>query len=144
MFTQYVPDFFQEEGEAALRSQVQWLERQIGFEDSFFAKFLHVKENAFHDWKCRGGSLPSDRQTNLRDFWRTILHLFSFLNFDDQRVRHLLNHPVPCVPPHETFPLAPPWSGSSLRSYFEENGRESLPGVDRWITAFRFGDPYAA
>ena len=46
-----VPDYFQEEGEAALRSRVDWLERRVGVNDSFFAKFLRTEESSLRDWR---------------------------------------------------------------------------------------------
>ena len=31
-----------------------------------------------------------------------------------------------------------------MRAYLEERGTTALAEIDRWVTAFRFGDPYAA
>src|SRR5262245_30892866 len=45
-----VPDYFQEESEDALREQVQWLVREVGVEDSFFARLLRVDEETLAGW----------------------------------------------------------------------------------------------
>jgi hypothetical protein len=140
-----VPDFFQEEDEPALREQVEWLEQKIGVSDLFFAKFLRTPESSFRDWRLHQAALPPDQQDSLRDFWRTVLHLLSFLGMDVQRVKTLLERRIPVENEWgQRHPLAPPWSGSSLRSYLEERGADVLPDVDRWVTGFRFGDPFVS
>ncbi len=140
-----VPDYFQDEGEPAQRSQVKWLERQMGMGDVFFAKFLHTEEGSFRGWREHRESLSPEQQENLRGLWQTMLHLLSFLNFDAQQVRNLLDHEVPsevlCV---RESPLFPSWRGSSMRAYLAEKGTTALAEIDRWVTAFRFGDPYTA
>jgi len=140
-----VPDFFQETGEDALRSQVQWLEQHLGVSDLFFARFLRAPEPSFRDWRLDRGALAVGQQNGLEELWRTVLHLLSFADLDGQRVRGLLERPI--LPQSESdrrHPLAPPWSGSSLKSYLEERGADGLPDVDRWVTGFRFGNPYAS
>jgi phytoene dehydrogenase-like protein len=123
---------------------VRWLEEHVGLGDRFFATFLRTDEDAFRHWRDGRASLSPDRQESLRHFWRTILHLLSFLNFDEQRVRRLLEHPAPSAPRAARSPLAPPWSGASLKEHLEAQGPDALADVERWVTAFRFGDPYAA
>jgi hypothetical protein len=138
-----VPAYFQDEGEAALRSQVEWLGRHGRVEDRFFARFLRVEEDTFRAWRARRAALPSDREEGLRAFWRAVLHLLSFCGFDEQRLRLLLEQSLPA----STGPassLAPPWCGSSLREYLEDRGPAALEEVERWVTGFRFGDPYRA
>ncbi len=44
MLTLPVPDYFQKESEPALRSQVNWLEEEVGLTDCFFAKVLRMDE----------------------------------------------------------------------------------------------------
>ena len=140
MLAQPVPDFFQEESEAALRLQVQWLEDQIGLGGLFFSNLLATDATAFTRWREEQAALSPHEQLHLRELWEVILHLLSFLNFDEKRVRQLLDHPVPWPPGTSKSPLDPPWTGSSLRAYLEARGPTALGEVSRWVTAFRFGD----
>jgi hypothetical protein len=140
-----VPDFFQEEDEPALRSQVEWVEQHLGFSDQFFTRFLLTPELSFRDWRLGETALPPDRKDSLRAFWRTVLHLLSFMGLDEQRVKTMLDHQVLVeASGPRRHPLAPPWTGSSLRSYLEGRGPDVLPDVDWWVTGFRFGNPYAS
>jgi hypothetical protein len=140
-----VPNFFREDDEPALRSQAGWAERHLGLSDGFFARFLRIPESSFQDWRLARGELSSDRQDGLRAFWRTVLHLLSFMNMSEQRITGLLERQIPLADEWgRRHPLAPPWSGSSLRSYLEERGADVLPDVDDWVLGFRFGNPYAS
>jgi hypothetical protein len=140
-----VPAFFQEEDEPALRSQAQWLEQHLGLSDEFFARFLRISESSFRDWRLEQAPLSPDRQDALRGLWRTVLHLRSFTNYDDQRIRGLLERQIPIENEWGyRHPNTPPWSGSYLRSYLEERGADVLPDVDGWLLGFRFGNPYAS
>jgi len=80
----------------------------------------------------------------LCDWWRTVLHLLSFQNFDEERVRALLERTVPPGTPVSQSVFSPPWSGSSLKEYLENDGAAAIPQVSRWVESFTFGDPYAA
>ncbi len=125
-FGDTVPAFFQEEDEPALRSQAQWLEQHLGLSDEFFARFLRIAESSFPDWKLERAPLSPDRQDALRGLWRTVLHLRSFTDYDDQRIRGLLERQMPVENEWDRrHPLDPPWSGSSLRFYLEERDRTS-------------------
>ncbi len=123
-----VPNFFVEDDEPALRKQVGWAERHLGLADGFYAKFLRVPESSFRDWRLGRAELSSDRQGGLREFWRMMGHLISWMGMDEQRVNGLLEHQVPLVNEWGyRHPNAPPWSGTSLRSYLEERGTDVLP-----------------
>ncbi len=139
-----VPDFFQEETADALRCQVDWLAREVGVDNSFFAKLLGTDQATFSNWREFKGNLPSDGEELLRRLWRTMLHLLSLLNFDEVRIRALFQHTMPVMPAAEQANLSPPWSGSSLRAYLERAGGGAIDKVDGWVTGLRFGDPYAA
>jgi hypothetical protein len=138
-----VPDFFQDEGDAALHRRVEWLVHELGVREIFFSRHLRVDEAAFRRWRNASEPLPPGREGSLKDLWRTMLHLLSFLGFDQERVRIFLQHEVPGNSSGATAGLAPPWSGFSLIDYLEERGPCALPEVDRWVTTLRFGDPYA-
>jgi hypothetical protein len=140
MLREPVPDFFQEEDEVAARLQVQWLEDHVHLGTPFFAKLLRVEEGTFADWRNERGVLAPQMHRHLLDFWRAVLHLLSFVNFDEARARQLLDHVAPANSPPS--PLAPPWAGSSLRAHLENHGTAAIDDVERWITSFRFGDPY--
>jgi hypothetical protein len=53
-----VPDFFQEETADALRAQVGWLVREVGVDDSFFARLGHSSMGPAY---TRCASTPSPR-----------------------------------------------------------------------------------
>jgi hypothetical protein len=144
MVTLPVPDFFQDESEPAQRLQVEWLERHAGLNKLFLADLLRVDTRTFDGWLGGELSLPAAAQGGLCALWRTLLHLLSFVNFDEERLRVLLDHPVPVQTADAVSPFVPPWSGSTLRAHLEARGLPALVEVDRWVTSFRFGDPYAA
>jgi hypothetical protein len=139
-----VPDFFQEETRDALRSQVDWLALEVGLDDSFLVRLLETDEQTFTNWRLFNADLPPGREDTLRRFWHTTLHLLSFLNFDLDRVRELFQHAVPARLKAEESALAPPWSGMTLKEYFERAGGLAVEKVDCWVTGLRFSDPYAA
>jgi hypothetical protein len=138
-----VPDFFQDESEEALRSQVEWQEQHLGLGDRFFARLLREDERRFSSWKKDGAALTRDKEDVLRDWWGTVLHLLSFQNFDVERVRALLERTVPTGTPVRQSVFSPPWSGSSLKEYLENDGADAIPRVSGWVESFTFGDPYA-
>jgi len=139
-----VPDYFQEETEGALRQQVEWLIREVGVDDSFFGGLLRTDAATVRDWRASRSMLPMRDVQTLHGFWHTTLHLLSFLNFQQAQVRNLFRQLLPVPRPGEGSPLAPPWSGTTLRSFLENGGAEAINQVDRWVTGLRFGDPYAA
>lgn len=134
-----VPDFFQDESSDSLRSQADWLVRHIGLDDSFFAKLLDTDDSTIADWRQRGGNLSHPQEEIFRQFWRTILHLLSFLNLDDARLRELFLQSFAARPVARPSTLLPAWSGESLKTYLEREREHGIPQVDRWFTGFRFG-----
>jgi len=141
MKLQAVPDFFQEDTEAAHRSQVEWLGQEAGVEHSFFARFLGMDEADFDAWLDGRATLPLGGEQALRGFWHTALHLLSFLNFEGASVQKLFRHAPPAG---QDGPPAPPWGGSTLQAFLEAGGARAVERVDRWVTGLRFGDPYGA
>ena len=138
-----VPDFFQEETESALREQVEWFVREVGVDDTFFGRLLRREPATFAEWRVSRAPLSPDDVQTLRDLWHTNLHLLSFLNFQEARVRELFQQFLPAPRRGEGSPLAPPWSGSTLRGFLESGGANAVDQVNRWVTGLRFGDPYA-
>lgn len=139
-----VPDFFQEESTDALRSQVDWLTREVGLDNAFFAKLLATDEQTFTNWRLCNADLPPGREESLRRLWRMMLHMLSFLNFDRARVSGLFQYAVLARSENEGSSLVPPWSSMPLREYLERVGGLAVEEVDGWVTGLRFGDPYAA
>jgi hypothetical protein len=137
-----VPDYFQDDSEEALRSQVEWAEKHLGLGDSFFARLLREEQGVFSAWRAGSAALAGHKEAVLRDWWHTVLHLLSFQSFDAERVRALLERTSPPRPQGMPSMFAPPWSASSLKEYLESYGPEALGEVDRWVESFRFGDPY--
>jgi hypothetical protein len=136
-----VPDFFQEDSEDALRSRVQWLQGEIGFGDSFFTRLLRMDEGAFTRWKERRAILLHRDLLGLQDVWEMMMHILSFVNFDSDRARCLLEHIPPAVVREGETDQTPPWAGSSIKSYLETRGPAAVGNVNRWITSFRFVAP---
>jgi len=138
-----VPDFFQEETAEALRAQADWLVREVGVDEAFFEKILGTDELTFSRWREFGTRLPPGGEETLRDLWRAVLHLLSFLNFDQRRVQDLFQKAMPTYASGTASPLTPPWSGTSLKAYLEHAGAKGIEKVEGWVTGLRFGDPYA-
>ncbi len=88
--------------------------------------------------------MPPEYLQTLRHLWQTVLHLLSFVNFQEDRLRELFTHVIPAPNRGERSPVAPPWSGSSLREFLEDGGESAIDQLERWVTGLRFGDPYAA
>ncbi len=143
MLQSTVPDFFQEESSDALRSQVEWLVREVGVDDTFFAKLVGTDERTFSNWRQSNAHLAAGGVEMLKNLWRTLLHLLSFLSFDTKRVRDLFLKTMPACPSGEEAALTPPWSGASLKTYLERNRAAGIVKVDGWVTGLRFGDAYA-
>jgi hypothetical protein len=138
-----VPDFFQDEGEEALRAQVKWQREHLGLDDSFFAKLLGEDRRRFSSWQNDADALAPSEEDVLRDWWQTVLHLLSFQSFDEKKLRSMMEQTRPMGSSNERSPFSPPWSASSLRTYLEDRGLEAIAEVNRWLESFRFGDPYA-
>jgi hypothetical protein len=138
-----IPDFFQDESEGALRLQVEWQEKHLGLSDRFFAKLLRVDQRFFSGWRKDMDALTTAQEDLLRDWWQTILHLLSFQQFDDEKVRSFLKEKADTHSLVAPSVFSPPWFASSLREYVESHGREAIGGVNRWMESFKFGDPYA-
>src|ERR1700730_4565939 len=138
-----VPDFFQDESDEALRSQVEWQEQHLGLGDRVFARLLREDQRRFSSCARNAEALARDKEDVLRDWWRTVLHLLSFQNFDEEQVRALLEQTAPTGPQARQSVFSPPWSMSSLNEYLENHGSDAIPEVNRWVESFTFGDPYA-
>ncbi len=137
-----IPDFFQDESEEALRSQVEWQSGHLGLEDSFFARLLREDPRIFSGWRRDADALTRGKEDVLRDWWQTVLHLLSFQSFDEEKVRALLEQTAPTHLRAEPSVFSPAWSTSSLKEYLENLGPEAIAEVNRWVESFRFGDPY--
>jgi hypothetical protein len=141
MLTPPVPDYFQEDSEEALRLRVQWLQAEVSLGDPFFASLLRTDEGTFSRWRVHGAALSSKELGGLREVWEMMMHILGFVNFDSGRARRMLEH----VPATDSRPLAagqaPPWAGSSIKSYLETHGSRAVDDVSRWVTSFRFGPP---
>ena len=136
-----VPDFFQGIQDKDLRSQAKWLEDNLGLDRRFFIRVAFGREAALKLEERAISDLYADHKSFLRDFWRVVLHLMSHYNFDSRQVRRLFGERTPA---QSTQQRRLPWSGSSLKDYFEEHGVDAVADVNRWVTSLRFGDPYAS
>ncbi len=137
-----VPDFFQDDCEEALRSQVEWQKQHLGLGNPFFAQLLREDQHHFSSWTKNVGAFSTAKESVLRDWWQTVLHLLSFENFDEAKVRAFLERTAKTVPQGGQSVFSPPWSSSSLKEFLENSGPDSIPEVNSWVKSFRFGDPY--
>src|ERR1700730_14625476 len=135
-----VPDFFQDESDEALRSQVEWQEQQLGLGGRVFARLLREDQRRFSSWARDADALTQDKEDVLRDWWRTVLHLLSFQNFDEEKERALLEQRAPTGPKARQSLFSPPWSTSSLKEHLENYGPDGIPEVNRWLESFTFGE----
>lgn len=136
------PDFFQQDSADDLREQANGAINSLGLTEAFFAQLLRVEKQQFAHWRRKQGSLSSDKQDDLRAFWRLVLHLLSVQNSDPRCVRGMLDAEVPASsqpPPH-----GPPWSGTSLREYLQASGTAGVREAEEWVTSLRFRDLYTA
>jgi len=138
-----VPDFFQEEDEKAIRHQVSWLMANMELNAIFFSKFLilALPDRQFQNWQKHDGVLDSRHLQSLLELWRGLLHLLSFMNFNVSHAIQFLNH-VPDTSDDQGSMIFPPWHGQSLKSYLAQNGCVGVNELHRWLSSFRFGDPY--
>jgi hypothetical protein len=139
-----VPDYFQEDSEDALRSRVQWLEAEVNLGAPFFARLLRTDERTFTRWKEQRSALSRNELLELQEAWDLMMHVFSFVNFDAGRARQMLEHVAPAAAHQGGAAAAPPWAGSSIKTYLETHGRGAVDDVTRWVTSFRFGAPSLA
>jgi hypothetical protein len=136
-----VPDFFQEDTDAARLLQATWLEKHLGLSDKFFSKLVREKEATFVQWRNNRAHLSCEGKGRLTEFWHVVLHLLAKFNCDQSRVRQLLEQPVESAHP---IPLRPKWFGTSIKRYLESGEEDAISEVNHWVTSFRFGDPYSA
>ncbi len=120
-----------------------WLTLEVGLDASFLVKLLETDEPTLKNWRLFNADLPPGREDTLRRFWQMTLHLLSFLNFDLERVRELFQHAIPARSKDQESALARPWSGMTLKEYFERLGGLAVEKVDCWVTGLRFSDPHA-
>jgi hypothetical protein len=136
-----VAPFFQEDTEAALMQQVEWLQKNAQLSDQFFLNLLKVDERIFSRWKMEDGELSEDLQEHLREFWQMTLHILSFVNFNLRLLKMMLEHSLDAQVGPVRSAFDPPWLGTSLRAYLETYGIAGARKVNQWVHTMRFGDP---
>ena len=135
-----VEPFFNDDTNEAILSQVQWFEKSLRVDDSFFLDMLNLERREFTQWKYERGILSSDKQNLLREFWQMMLHMMSFYDYDMTRVSEAFHYEGEHHSAQSTF--GPPWTGTSLRNYLEKTGPRSIQEVNHWIQALRYGNWY--
>ena len=134
------PSFFHDETESALISRVDWLEKEAGISDAFFSHMLQIDQEAFSRWRNNRGALSEKPRENLKEFWQATLRILALLNFDAVRLKMMLEQYSEKV--DWKTPLDPPWTGTSLRDYFESQGPASIKKVSQWAEDIRFANSY--
>jgi len=133
------PDFFQEDDEAALRHQVQWMEGHGAVDNQFLSNFLGLDRSTIVEWRNARLTLPPLKQRELNDFWNLMLLLLDYYNLDHERWKAFLEAVPDSVGGHSGR-LAPPWIGGSVKQYLSANGKDGAVKVRDWITSLRFGE----
>jgi hypothetical protein len=137
---QTYPDFFQKDNPDALQSQVSWLKGELGLNDQFFARVLQVPKIDLAKLEGHTTRLSSRDLSTLHEFSRMVLHILSFLGSDITKVKALFEAPASRDKSAPLSPVAPPWAGSTLRSYLEQSGQPAIKAVSNWVACLRFGD----
>ncbi len=134
--------FFHSDTEGDLIDQVEWVEEKLGLSDSFFSRMLQIEEDLFLDWRTGEGTISSDKQACLREFWQAITHILSFLNYDLDSVLSMLEHTNNDKIGAIRSVFTPPWAGESMKAYLEAHGLEGVRKVSEWLQSVRFADSY--
>lgn len=137
-----VPDFFQEDSDAALLSRAEWLHENLGWDNRFFSKLLRESETVVKQWRDGRAPLDPEAQRTLRHLWTVVLHFLSDYNLESDRVRKLFDTTAPAGA-NGPSALRLPWAESSIRQFLETRGAEAVGLLDEWVMALRFGDPYS-
>jgi hypothetical protein len=135
-----VASFFQEDTDAALIQQVEWLEKYAQFPYQFFLNLLEVDQRAFFRWRNGEGELSKDAQDGLKEFWQMILHILSFTNFDLNLFKMMIEYHLESKPESVNSAFDPPWLGTSLSDYLQIHGIAGTRKVNQWVQTMRFGD----
>jgi hypothetical protein len=136
-----VDPFFQEDTEAALMHQVDWLQKHAQLSDQFFLNLLKIDERTFSRWKIGDEALSETLREHLREFWQMTLHLLSFVNFDLRLLNMMVEHSSGANAGAARPTFDPPWLGTSLRAYLETHGIAGTRKVNQWVQTMRFGNP---
>jgi hypothetical protein len=136
-----VEPFFQDDTEAALMHQVDWLQKHAQLSDQFFVNFLQVDERTFSRWRIGDEALSDTLRAHLREFWHMTLHLLSFVNFDLRLLNMMVEHSSDANAGAARSPFDPPWLGTSLGTYLETHGVAGTRKVNQWVQTMRFGNP---
>lgn len=140
-----IPAFYADDTLEALRLKVKWLQQEFDLPDSFFSNVLRVREELFSDWKDEGSTLSTltvYQLACLKKLWLAVTHILSFLNYQQDLVRQMLEHEDKAFSGPRTSASAPPWIGTSLKEFLERTGIEGIEQVDDWIQSVRFASSF--
>ena len=137
-----VPAFFVREGEEYLHNKIEWLSKEFDMTDQFFAQIIGIEAELFTQWRGHENQITQDVQDALQEFWRVFLRVVSFYNSDLEITRYTLDFIIPSRSEEQKSRFAPPWTGTSLRTYLLENGTKGVEGVNYWISDIKFGRDY--
>lgn len=120
-------------------ARLNWFVEHLGLRSDFFSGLLDLPPEDLKQF-ASGSAVPTDSQLDiLHKFYDTMSHILSWRNFELVEVRELLNL---ALPPAEgsTIGSLPPWSGTSLLRYIQNEKVTGMERVDRWVSKMRFGD----
>lgn len=123
-------NFFQEETEAARRSQVKWSMKVGGFSKRLFENLLGISKSEFRNWLSGKSNLSKDQLQILDLFWDMMIRFISFCS-DEERLRIWIES-IPKNGSTDPRVISPfPWIEMKLEDYLI---REKLDGIGAVIT----------
>lgn len=130
-----VPVFFVQRDEASRLAQVTWMQEHLGMDRQLLARVLGCTEADVDGWRRGQAPLSPAQAQALDSLWGLVRHVLSLCASELPRARAMFDVAVePC-----TSPLAPPWSGTTLREYLRHAASRGVDEALRWVTALRFG-----
>jgi hypothetical protein len=137
-----IPAFYTTDTVEALRLKISWLQQEFDLPDSFFSNLLSVREELFSEWKNERDTLVVRQMDCLRKFWIATTHILSFLNYQKDLILRMLEYEDKTFVGPSSSAFAPPWVGTSLRTFLERTGIEGVEQVNDWIQSMRFASSY--
>jgi hypothetical protein len=149
------PTFFQGTEEADVRCQVAWLQENLELDRRFFCHLLELSEIDLGQWIDGKKRLRKDKLELLTNFWQLNLHVLSFFGFKVIAAKELFDADAENMTVRRSFGASakermatalkssPPWAGDSMREYVAVQRGKAILEATKWITSFRFSDPYA-
>jgi DNA-binding transcriptional regulator YiaG len=140
--TKMRPKISDSNNDLALLAQIRRLQEELGISDEFFAHLLGIQVDEFVQWKAVDHKLSRGQTERLEKLTEVMSHIRSFLGYDLDRVRTMLEYVSDNKVATASLPFTPPWIGTSLKEYLENNGARGLERVNYWIQSLTFANSF--